>query len=366
MRVLHVLPVDIARGAQVFAQDAVDALNLSREDRHELAVLFRSGPTVLRADHRLDVPSVWRDRGLLDPRAVRRLDRIVRRLRPDIVVAHGGEVVKYAAAARTQRRANVVGHAIGVMPDHALRGPAVLVWRRLFRVCDEVVAVSSDVASQLRDYRLATNVRVVPNGRRPPPEPPSMHVPTRPRVAFVGHLTASKRPHRFLDVIAEVRRGGVDCGAVMIGDGPQLEGVRARGERDGVIVLGRREDVGDQLRDADVLLFTSLPSGEGMPGVLIEAGLAGLPVVSTGVPGVRDVVVDGQTGFVVPVDDLRAMTDATARLLAEPALRARLGRAAYDRCRRDFSLDASVSQWRDVLHAVGGLSHEGTSAADRG
>ena len=52
------------------------------------------------------------------------------------------------------------------------------------------------------------------------------------------------------------------------------------------------------------MVFCSRPAGEGMPGVLIEAGLSGLPVVATAVPGVTSIVEDGTTGFVVPVDDL--------------------------------------------------------------
>ena len=58
----------------------------------------------------------------------------------------------------------------------------------------------------------------------------------------------------------------------------------------GVELLGPRSDVPELLRSADVFVFTSLPTGEGMPGVLIEAGLSGLPAVSTPVPGAATVV----------------------------------------------------------------------------
>ena len=62
-------------------------------------------------------------------------------------------------------------------------------------------------------------------------------------------------------------------------------------------VLGRRSDVPEILSQADVFLFTSLEEGEGMPGVLIEAGFAGLPVVTTEVPGARTVIEDGVDRF---------------------------------------------------------------------
>jgi glycosyltransferase involved in cell wall biosynthesis len=83
--------------------------------------------------------------------------------------------------------------------------------------------------------------------------------------------------------------------------------------------------------------------------VLIEAGLAGLPVVTTDVPGARDVVVDGVTGRIVAVDDEGGLADAVESLLVDPASRASMGQAARERCLSEFSLDASARAWERVL-----------------
>ncbi len=152
--------------------------------------------------------------------------------------------------------------------------------------------------------------------------------------------------------------------AFVCGDGvlaPALTGPAAAA---GVELLGSRSDVAELLRGADVLVFASLPTGEGMPGVLIEAGLSALPVVATAVPGVRTVVEDGVGGFVVDVDDVDAMVDATAQLLSEPALRRRMGDAALERCLARFSLDAVAACWTsflDPLVARGVSSRRGRS-----
>jgi glycosyltransferase involved in cell wall biosynthesis len=90
-----------------------------------------------------------------------------------------------------------------------------------------------------------------------------------------------------------------------------------------------------------------------MPGVLIEAGLSGLCVVATRVPGVSDVIRDGVTGSLVPVSDFGALVDETRRLLSDPARRKEMGRAARDRCDSQFSMEASVASWRDLLSRVG-------------
>ena len=103
------------------------------------------------------------------------------------------------------------------------------------------------------------------------------------------------------------------------------------------------------LRGIDVMVFPSLPTGEGMPGVLIEAGLSGVPVVATDVPGVRSIVGDDEGGFVVDADELDAMVDATARLLEDSDLRARLGSAALQRCLARFSLDEVTACWEQII-----------------
>jgi hypothetical protein len=100
------------------------------------------------------------------------------------------------------------------------------------------------------------------------------------------------------------------------------------------------------------MVFPSRPAGEGMPGVLIEAGLTGIPVVATSVPGASSVVEDGATGFIVPVDDVAAMTAVTARLLRDAALRSSIGQAARARCEDNFSLAAVGQQWMTILQPL--------------
>jgi glycosyltransferase involved in cell wall biosynthesis len=90
-----------------------------------------------------------------------------------------------------------------------------------------------------------------------------------------------------------------------------------------------------------------------MPGVLIEAAMAALPVVTTDVPGATDVVVDNETGFIVAVDDPRALVDATRMLVEDAGRRARFGAAARARCVERFSLEASLRAWEALFAGLG-------------
>jgi glycosyltransferase involved in cell wall biosynthesis len=169
------------------------------------------------------------------------------------------------------------------------------------------------------------------------------------RLAFVGHLTASKRPRRYVEVVQALRAGGLAFDAVMAGDGPLLADMERAAASAGIDVLGRVEDVAGLLAGCDVFVFTSVPDGEGMPGVLIEAGLAGLAVVTTDVPGAGDVVLDGSTGFVVGVDDREALVAQARMLVADEPLRRRFGAAARQHCATRFSLAASIERWDALL-----------------
>jgi glycosyltransferase involved in cell wall biosynthesis len=101
----------------------------------------------------------------------------------------------------------------------------------------------------------------------------------------------------------------------------------------------------------DVFAMPSIWEGFGL--VLLEAMAAGRPVVASRVATIPEVVVDGQTGLLVPAGDPLALAEAIARLAADPALARQLGEAGRDRLRRHFSIDKMVGDtellYREVL-----------------
>jgi glycosyltransferase involved in cell wall biosynthesis len=292
-----------------------------------------------------------------DPRASVRLRRTLRRTRPRIVLAHGAESAKYAAVAGLGD-VPLVYYALGSADRRLLRrGPRRLLHRVYGRRSTVIAAVSRDVADEMRrDLGVpAGKLVVVPNGRDPMLFRPSDHPDPadRPaRLVFVGHLTHTKRPELFVEVAETLRREGRRFEAVMVGDGPMEESLRPRAAAAGIDMLGRRDDVPEILSAGGVFVFPSLPEHEGMPGVLIEAGLCGLATVATDVPGVRDVVDDGETGLVVGVDDREGLVDAVRRLVADDALRHAMGRAARQWCLERFTLEASARRWAALLDEV--------------
>jgi glycosyltransferase involved in cell wall biosynthesis len=106
--------------------------------------------------------------------------------------------------------------------------------------------------------------------------------------------------------------------------------------------LGYRYDIPELTAASDVAVLTSVK--EGIPRALMEAMAVGVPVVATDVKGSREVVVDGTTGFLVPLDDEVALADRLALLLARPALRRSLGAGGIAHARAHFDEEAVVDR----------------------
>jgi len=171
-----------------------------------------------------------------------------------------------------------------------------------------------------------------------------------PLLGFVGNLSREKRPERTLDVLAGVLAQGQSAHLVVVGDGPvraEFEReVHRRGLDERVSSLGHRPDVARLLGGLDVLLLTS--DIEGIPGVAIEAQMAGCPVVTFPTGGVRDVLEDGVTGVVLDRPDTALMTEHVLRLVRCPDLRARMGNEGRQRA-DTFSTARVAEEYSDRL-----------------
>ena len=116
---------------------------------------------------------------------------------------------------------------------------------------------------------------------------------------------------------------------------------------DRVRFLGHRDDVSRLMAAADIVV---LPSAyEGLPNVVLEAMRFGKPVVATAAPGTTEVVVDGETGVLVPVGNVMLLARAIRDLVRDPALARRLGEAGRARVESHFRADAMVAQIRRTV-----------------
>ena len=116
--------------------------------------------------------------------------------------------------------------------------------------------------------------------------------------------------------------------------------------------VGRLADVSTSLSEADVFLFPSYYR-EGVPRVVMEAAAAGLPAVAFDVPGVKEAVRDGRTGYLVPARDVDAMTAAVAKLVDDETLRLKMGRAARELAEASFDIRDIQSKYLSLYQSLG-------------
>jgi glycosyltransferase involved in cell wall biosynthesis len=282
---------------------------------------------------------------------------------PDVVHVNCLPQLKGAAAAHALGLP-VVWHVREIVPPgHRRRWFA----RRLSRHATRIVAVSDAVAAWIRDEGLGDRVTVVHNGVVPPGadvEPATARagfgLPTDAvLVAFLGGTAVHKGAGLFIDAVERAMATNPDLHSVVPVYGPTAE-IEALERRVGESAFVARhhlippvDDVFELLAAVDVVGFASVWP-DSLPRVVMEAMSAGRPVVASRIGGVAEMVVDGETGLLVPPDDTDRLADCLIRLAGDAVLRQRLGAAATERARTAFSQEGHVDAMEAILTQAAG------------
>jgi glycosyltransferase involved in cell wall biosynthesis len=183
----------------------------------------------------------------------------------------------------------------------------------------------------------------------------------------VGRFVEKKAPQATICAFNLVYQRTPDVRLRMIGDGPLVNECKTLlwklGLENAVTLLGEQSPqvVQEEMRKARCFVQHSVqaPSGdcEGTPLGILEAGASSLPVISTRHEGIPEVVIEGETGFLVDEGDVEGMAKHMLELVEDPALAARLGQAARKRIEGHFSMERSISElWRVIESCIDGRS----------
>jgi glycosyltransferase involved in cell wall biosynthesis len=176
------------------------------------------------------------------------------------------------------------------------------------------------------------------------------------RILYLGSLNARKSVHTLVNAQRHLDRAGQRAVTAIVGDGPSAREIEAAIRESGspnFLMAGSQPPdlVPAWLASADVLALPSI--SEGRPTVIIEAMASRVPVVATDIPGTRELVSHGRTGFLFPVGDDLAMTQRIVELMNDPVLRAAMGREARKQVDAEgLTTDASAGRYRDVYRRV--------------
>jgi glycosyltransferase involved in cell wall biosynthesis len=348
LRSLHLITSNARRGAETFAVDLAAAL-LERGHEAEVAALSPSGGDEL---HEVPVLGPSR-RSLATYRGLRRLAA-----RTDVVVAHGASTLEACALGLTRTGVPFVYRTIGDpsywVTTRTRREAVGILQRRAARH----VALWERAAEQLaRSYRLPrTGVDVIPNAvprkrfERATPERrrqarEGLQVEEgRPCLLFVGALS----PEKDVTTLLEAMRSLGDMLLLVAGDGPQRDELRAAASgQPNIRFLGPVRDPYNLYAAADLLLLPSRT--EGMPAVVIEAGLVGTASVCTPVGAIPEMVVHGRSGFLFHTGDPVALAEAVFTAIPEAE---EVGSRAAEAFATRYSIEAVSDQWAATLDAT--------------
>jgi glycosyltransferase involved in cell wall biosynthesis len=349
--VLQVVTDTDRRGAQVFASElgewlqqaglSVTTVALTAGSRGAQLDLARLGPA------RLHPRTLW---------ALRKLMR-----RAAIVVAHGSSTLAAVSMAGVGMSTPVIYRNISdpaywwSTPGRRARVRPML--SRVQAVVSLWPAGGRYVVDQMRVS--AARVHIIPNGvsvdRFRPPTPAErrlareqLNLPAdAPVLLFVAALQPEKHPITAVDALQHL---GEDVHLLVLGDGPEMDKVTelaARIGRGRVRILGQVSDPLPAYWSADVFILPT--EGEGLPAVLIEAGLCGLPAVASNSGGCADIVLDGASGRIIPPAEPRALAAAV-----QEALRHRQvwGAQAHEHCLLTYDMRVVGEQWAELIESV--------------
>ncbi len=356
MKILQICSVRDFGGGERHVADLANSLV---ERGHDVFAVVNTGADLTRELRSLPEKSIFelRMRGAADVVAAEKIAAIVRENKIEIIHAHAAR--DYPLAAMASKRSGVPF----VLTRHVLF-PMRRLHRLLLRNAARVIAVSDAVAGVLRKQHIFAPEKIVTIHNGVDTDRFSRQTDRggdtrRVRVGTIGHVAPIKGHDIFLRAAAEISRTPCEMEFVIVGEDKSARREREAGLRDliknlnlskHVRLLGWQDDVAGVLADIDI--FVSAARSEPFGLVILEAMAAGVPVVATRSEGAAEIIEDGLTGLLVPVDDANELADAILKLVDDPSLGKRLSDNARKKVEQSFSLNAMTDATLDVYQKV--------------
>lgn len=295
-----------------------------------------------------------------DREAYRKIKQIIREFQPDIVHTHAAKAGALGRKAAKACGVPVIVHTFHGHVFHSYFGRAkTLIYknieRRLARISTGIIAISPIQKEELsRAHKICKpeKIRIIPLGfdlSKFQENLPEKRTQTRNAwkiadeevaVAIVGRLAPIKNHQLFLDVLEAAAKNGVKARYFIVGDGQEREAIEKRAE---ILrkTYGIRIELTSWIKDIatfnagmDIICLSS--DNEGTPVSLIEAQASGVPVISTDVGGVRDILSEGETGFVVPKGAVSAFSEKLQLLIQNEEIRTKMSQNGWNFVRDKF------------------------------
>ncbi len=336
------------------------------ERGHRVTLLTPPGARIFSVAREQGIPVVAMPFERKRPAGVRALRRWLNVNRPDVVNTHSS--IDSWLMALTQP----FKHRIPVVRTRHISAPLphspTTRWLYL-KAADHVVTTGERLRRHMIDvlHADAAHFTSVPTGidlqryRKAQAAPraetrATLGIPDESLLVCIAATIRSWKGHGYLlDAFDRFARDNADAHLLVVGDGPMRDAIEQQAAGLPVAARihfsGHSERVEDMLAASDIFALPSW-ANEGVPQAIMQAMALELPVISTPIGAIDEALIDGETGLMVAPRDVLSLADALAKLAADPALRARFGRAGRARAEQHFSSRAMVDAMQRILSEV--------------
>jgi glycosyltransferase involved in cell wall biosynthesis len=372
MKILQLVTKRQFRGAEVFAANlSEELLNLG----HEIifAGLYKNYAEILKVNHATNIDLIENEKSF-SPLLIKKLVNLIKKEKPDIIQCNGSDTLKYAVGASFfTPHIPILYRNISIISEWVPGGPKRILYKNLFKGIAHVSSVGEEAAADfIRTFnypssRVSVTRRGIPIkkiGRDKAEKNLRNELNLREEDTIAMHIGnfSIEKNHTFLfDVFEDLKEQYASIKLVCVGTGVLFEELKAdvvnRKLCDTIYFLGFRKDIPELLAGADIFVLSS--KVEGVPGVILEAAAQRVPSIATDVGGVREVLSNNHTGYIIQNFDEEEFRKKIIQLAVDDMLRYRLGANAYELVVKNFNPVKNAQKFETLYLEMSGVNQSG-------
>ena len=353
------------RGAEISAYNLSKALLEKGHKIIWIGLYSNRGHNVvsLEGAENIDLPN---SKGWLSLKKIRKLQSIIKEHRPDVCQANGSDTLRYLVFLKLiGYKIKVVYRNISILSKWVDTRPKFFLNRFLFSKTDKVVSVGEEALEDFNTFFKFPKSKAQVIRRGIPYLVPNFsevellkqtHSISNDDFVFIhiGHFSAEKNHEFLLKVWQKLTQKHNNIKLVLLGDGLLREGILSSVQQNNlsstVIAPGLQTTIVNWLSLSKVMLLCS--TVEGVPGVVVEASFQGVPTVAVNVGGVKEVLIDGENGLLVPLHDENLLVEKCEKLLLNDEYYKRLTTTAKTIVSNRFDLEINTNQFVDLYQSL--------------
>ena len=362
MKILQIITKRQYRGAEVFAANLSEEL-ISLGHEIIFAGLYANNKNALVVEKALNIDLSRRKKRLLSPELVLELVLLIKKEKPDVVQCNGSDTLKYmVAASYFVKDIPLIYRNISTISEWLDSTLKKAIYKYLFQRVDYVTSVGQESIQDLiktmnfpeertKVIRRGIPLKKVDKEKARKVLLSSLGLRPETKLAIhIGNFSPEKNHTFLLEIFSELALTHPDFKLICVGDGIMYEDIKTRIKEleleETVFLLGFRKDIPELLAGTDCFVLSS--KVEGVPGVILEAAAQKVPSISTNVGGVKEVLVNRSTGYLIDHFDKEDFKDRLKKVLTDEAHARLLGENAFSLVLKEFNPEKNARKFEEL------------------